>query len=328
MTKYQPILLRWLIPMLALFSFGMATQAEAIQVGASIQPVHSLVAGVMQGVGKPRLLIPSGQSPHLFSLRPSDVRKLNDAELIFWVGDDLEPPLKHILATNTGRAQIVKLIDLPGMLQLPVREGGVWQNHTHLNKNPQIETNHLHGVDHHIWLSPRNARRIVQAAQDNLSKQDPEHAPIYQKNAGVLLARLEKLDQTIRQNTSTVREVPYVVFHDAYQYFERHYDLNGVGSVTVSPEKSPGVKRVVELRKLIKQLGARCVFSEPQFEPKLLNTLIEGSSAHTGVLDPMGSNLTSGPNFYFELMSNLANSLVNCLSKKYTEPEANEIPQH
>ena len=307
---------RRLLALLALLTLSTAAAAEAPKVVVSITPIHSLVAGVMTGVGEPALLIRGGESPHTFSLRPSDARRLGAADLVVWVGEALEPPIGRSLEAIADDTRVLTLAEVRGMELAPMREGGAWEGHGHdEGGEAAAAAHHAHDVDPHLWLSPRNAGRIVRAVLDTLSELDPAHAGRYRDNARQLLQRIQSLDRAIAERTAAVRERPYIVFHDAYQQFEKRYRLNAVGSVTVSPEQAPGARRIHQLRGKIRELGARCVFSEPQFEPKLVRTLIDGTDARAGVLDPIGATLPAGPDAWFQLMNGLADSLVHCLSE-------------
>ncbi|MEJ2592220.1 MAG: zinc ABC transporter substrate-binding protein, partial [Candidatus Thiodiazotropha sp.] len=274
-----------------------------------------LVAGVMAGVAEPELLIKGSQSPHEFSLRPSDMRALSAADLIVWVGPGLETALSGLLGKGHLRANVMTLAGDDDPDILPMREGADWESHGHTMPVAPADhaTAHVDESDSHIWLSPRIARRIVQQVSDALARMDSANAGRYRDNAARLITRLQQLDERLRAQLEPVRERPYIVFHDAYHYFEQHYGLNAVGSVSISPERVPGARRVHELRQKILQLNARCVFTEPQFQPRLIGTLVEGTHAKIGQLDPLGSDLTPGPEAYFQLMQRLADNLVDCL---------------
>ena len=170
---------------------------------------------------------------------------------------------------------------------------------------------HHHGVmDMHFWLDPKIAQKVVTETTKMLIDIDPAHAVQYQANSAKLTTKLVALDASLKQKLAPVKDTPYLAFHSAYQYFEVAYDLNAVGSVTIDPDRKPGAKGISEIRERVKKTKARAVFSEPQFESSLVETIIEGTGATTGVLDPLGSDLTQGPDTYFILLNNLADNLV------------------
>jgi len=317
----------------------LAARAEAPDVVVSIKPIHSLVAAVMQGVGEPKLIVEGAASPHTYSLKPSNAAALQDADLVFWVGHGLEAFLEKPLESLGGKATIIELDDAPGMEKLQFREGGSFEAHTHEGEEGHDHAHEEEGHDHakaadaghdheeeaghqheehgefdmHLWLSPDNARAIATEAARVLSEKDPANAETYNKNLAALNDKLAALNTEITETIAPVKEKPFIVFHDAYQYFEHHYGVHAAGSITVSPETLPGAERLTQIRDKVKTLGATCVFAEPQFEPKLVNVVIEGTSAKSGVLDPEAATLEPGPELYFTLMRSIATSLRDCL---------------
>jgi len=285
----------------------------APDVVVSIKPIHSLVAGVMAGVGEPQLIVTGGSSPHVYSLRPSDARKLEEAQLVFWVGPILEGFLEKPLAALASKAEIVELDHASGVALLPARQGGDWEadedEHAHAHAASAAEQ------DGHLWLNPENAKAIVRLAEAKLAALDPANAARYAGNAAALAQRLDALDGGLRQRLAPVRGRPFVVFHDAYQYLERRYGLRAIGSITVSPEHLPGAQRIKAIHAKVAALGVACVFSEPQFAPRLVQTVIEGTHARTAVLDPEGASLHAGPELYVVLMNRLADALTACLGR-------------
>ncbi len=294
-------LLGWALLFAPLLAF--ATQPVVV---ASIKPVHALVAGVMQGVSEPLLLVPGGASPHDYSLKPSDARALGAAQVVFWIGPDLESFLVKPLA-NAQTARSVALINAPGVTVLPLRAGGAWEAHD--DDHAPVASR-----DAHIWLDPVNAAAMVRQMVAVLGETDPAHQADYARNGAALIEQLNQLNQQLASALAAVKEQPYLVFHDAYQYFERRYGLNAVGSMVIDPERRPGAKRVTEIQARIRERKVRCVFSEPQFQPALVETVIAGSNARRGVLDPLGAELQAGPDAYFELLQDLAEALRGCLS--------------
>lgn len=294
----------------------------APRVVASIPPVHSLVAGVMDGIGTPELLVPPTASAHTYSLRPSEARLLNQAEIVFWIGPIYESFLEKPLAALASQAKLVRLMDAPGVAVLPAREGGPWEghgddahDHAHGKKESQGSKAVAAEADGHLFLDPENAKAIVRIAVETLAVGDTANAARYRANGDAILARVDALDSELRATLAPVRAEPFIVFHDAYQYLEKRYGLNAAGSVTVSPERQPGAQRLQRLRRKIAQLKAVCVFAEPQFEPTLVQTVVEGTKAKTGVLDPLGAPIPPGRDAYFETMRAMARSLTGCLQR-------------
>lgn len=297
-------------------SAGKARASEVPTVVVSILPIHSLVAGVMDGVGTPHLLLPGGASPHAYTLRPSDARRLAEARAVFWVGEALETFLERPLAMLAAKARVVEILEMKDLLHLPLRSGGLWESHAEdpAARNGAVADDHRHkGVDAHVWLDPTNARAIVSAVAAALATLDPDNAGRYATNAKAMDERLQNLDSRLKNIIQPIREKPYIVFHDAYQYLERRYGLAAAGAVTISPGRSPGARRLTEIRARIRAAGVTCVFIEPQFEPRIARTVVEDTGASIAVLDPLGTALTPGKDAYFALMEGLSAALVGCL---------------
>ena len=301
---------------------GLSFTANAeINVVASVKPVHSLVSGVMDGVGTPDLIVQGAASPHTYSLRPSQARQLEDADLVFWMGHELESFLEQPLEAIATKAHVVELIDSSKLKKIQMREGGMFDAHAHDDHDDHDEheghDDHGHGeFDVHVWLDPENAKVLVNEIKLALIELDPVNASKYEANSNKMNTKLDQLIDEVSKKLESEQGKGYVVFHDAYQYFEQRFGMSAVGSITVSPEVVPGANRIRELKEKINELNAHCVFSEPQFEPKLVSTVIEGTQANTGVLDPLGASIKDGPELYFTLIRNMADSLHECLSKK------------
>jgi len=308
------------------------TLAKAeVKVVASIKPVHSLVAAVMQGVGTPDLIVTGAGSPHSYALKPSQARQLQNADLVFWIGHDLEAFLEKSITGIATNATSVPLKESPGLTKLTFREDGAFDSHGH-DDHDNHEGHDDHGHDDHaeekhddhghdedefnphVWLDPLNAGAMVHEIADRLSQADPANAAAYAANAEEITGKLDSLIAEIDAELQPVKDRGYVVFHDAYHYFETRFGVSAVGSITVSPEVMPGAERVRQLQEKVRSLDATCVFSEPQFEPKLVATVTENTKAGTGVLDPLGATITAGPELYFALIRNLADSMRDCLS--------------
>ncbi|WP_298942574.1 zinc ABC transporter substrate-binding protein [uncultured Psychromonas sp.] len=360
---------------------------ESPKVVVSIKPLHSLVSAVMEGVATPTLLVKKG-SPHAYTLRPSEARALASADLVIWIGHEMESFLEKPLETVAENSKQLELAEVLESSLLKTRSGIEWDEHEHHEGHDEDYEEHATRVDHdeehegheehathedhdeehegheehathedhdeehegheehatheehdedheatdeehegheehadheehhhgvndmHLWLDPKIAQKVVAETTKMLIDIDPAHTAQYQANSAKVTTKLVALDASLKQKLAPVKETPYLAFHSAYQYFEVAYDLNAVGSVTIDPDRKPGAKGISEIRERVKNTGARAVFSEPQFESSLVETIIEGTGATTGVLDPLGSDLEQGPDAYFILLNNLANNLV------------------
>jgi zinc transport system substrate-binding protein len=322
----MPLAARTLV--LAAIVLAAAPLAAAPRVVADIAPVHSIVARVMAGAGTPELLMPPGASPHGYALRPSEAARLDAAGIVFWIGPALTPWLAGPLAALSPDARHVELAEAEGVTLLPMRAGGPFEVHDHDHDH---DDDHGHGdhaghddddhdrehaadsADGHLWLDPGNAAAIADAAAAALADIDPENAALYIANAEAFAAELTALSAEIDATLDPLRGRPFVVFHDAYQYFEAAFGLPAAGSISLGEADAPSAARVAEIRERIAAEGVVCVFAEPQFEPRLVATVIEGSDARSGVLDPVGADLEPGPGLYPALLTGLAQGFADCL---------------
>ena len=333
---------------------GPAAGDDGPRVVASIKPVHSLVSAVMAGVGEPHLVIRGHSSPHTFSMRPSDAAALEDAHIVFMIGDTMETALSGPVEALASDARVVRLVDAPGLVLRPIREGGDFEDHEHDSHGHAGEDGHadhdehedeaMHRDDHdddhghghghddhddhadeggddhhgpfdmHVWLDPINGWTMARAIAGALSEVDPANAATYEANVDALLHRLDHLTGDIAKAVAPARGVPFIVFHDGYRYFEDRFGLSAAGSVVVSPERPPGARRVSELREKVEELGVVCVFDEPQFDERLVRTVIEGTEVRTGTVDPLGASIEDGPELYFTLLANMAAAFTGCLA--------------
>jgi zinc transport system substrate-binding protein len=305
----------------AVASLLFATNCAAAEpkVVVTIKPVHALVAQVMAGADTPALVVDGLASPHTYALRPSDTRLMNEAAILFRVSDSVEPFTTRVVRSLPASVEVVTLAATPGLTVLPRRFGTTFEQDAHAG---QTHAGHAHGAkaktndvrDDHVWLDPDNAKRMVDRIAEVLAKKNPARAALYQANAVQAKTGIDAVDADIQRDLKAVEGKPYVVFHDATQYFEKRYGLNAVGSITVSPDVPPSGKRLADLRKKVATLGATCVFSEPNFEAKVVQSVVEGTSAKTAVLDPEGARLTAGPELYATLMRGLAKGVRDCLA--------------
>ncbi|AKI01370.1 ABC-type Zn2+ transport system, periplasmic component/surface adhesin [Hoeflea sp. IMCC20628] len=316
---------------LAMLPFSAAQGFAEPHVVASIKPVHALVAAVMEGVGKPNLIVGGAASPHAYALKPSQAQAMENADLIFWVGHELESFLEKPIETIGAHARSVELIDAEGLIKLPFREAGPFEAHDH-DDHATEDTDHAQddhdemaseehdhgrdGFDAHLWLDPLNAKVFVRVIGEALTKADPDNAATYAANVATTNERLDALIGEVNATLAPVHGSQFIVFHDAYQYFEKRFDMQAAGSVTVNPEVRASAERVAAIQDKVHDLNAVCAFSEPQFDGQLIDVVIEGTDARSAVLDPLGATLDDGPELYFDLIRNLGTSMRDCLQER------------
>ena len=302
-----------------LICFSETNADSNLNVVVSIKPFHSLVSGVMLGVSHPELLLKGNFSPHTYSLKPSDAKKLQYADLVFWGGEALEGFLAKPIISLSKNAKVVSILKINGLKLISFRaesQIGISENFESYSHNlPKNQGAELKAaVDPHIWLDPENAKVITQKTVQILSDFDPENAQKFQKNGEKIIVRLNELDQQLSSEMIEISDRTYLVLHDAYQYFESRYQLKSAGSITLQLEHFLGVSRLKKVQKMIQTSKVRCIFTEPQYSQKLVKTLIKDTSVKKGILDPIGADILPGPELYFDLMKNLSISLKSCLN--------------
>jgi len=306
----------------ALFLVLTPLKAE-ISVVTSIKPLHSLTSYIMEGVGEPELIIDGVASPHNFQIKPSHAKMLQNADLVIWIGEDLESFLPTALKSIPKDAVVFELLDQSGLKKLKFREKNIFEGHDdhghdeHAKKEDDHDNHghddhgHGHGsFDPHIWLDPANAKVIVKKITNQLSKIDKDNASTYKANSKKVIKDLDGLIKEVKNEIN--KDASFVVFHDAYQYFEKRFGLNVIGALTVNPDVMPGAEQLSEIREVIEHEKAKCIFSEPQFNPNIINSIASDTGVKTGVLDPLGANIDKGKNMYFDLIKDMSNSLKDC----------------
>ena len=307
----------------ALFLVLTPLKAE-ISVVTSIKPLHSLTSYIMEGVGEPELIIDGVASPHNFQIKPSHAKMLQNADLVIWIGEDLESFLPTALKSIPKDAVVFELLDQSGLKKLKFREKNIFEGHDdhghdeHAKKEDDHDDHghddhgHGHGsFDPHIWLDPANAKVIVKKITNQLSKIDKDNASTYKANSKKVIKDLDGLIKEVKNEIN--KDASFVVFHDAYQYFEKRFGLSVIGALTVNPDVMPGAEQLAEIREVIEHEKAKCIFSEPQFNPNIINSIASDTGVKTGVLDPLGANIDKGKNMYFDLIKDMSNSLKSCL---------------
>ncbi|ATI47455.1 zinc ABC transporter substrate-binding protein ZnuA [Vibrio parahaemolyticus] len=276
--------------------------AQAITVLTSIKPIQLMVTELTEGVTTPEVLVQSNASPHDYSLRPSDVKKVASADLVIWYGHDLEAFLEKVVS---NRSSTLTLSEIPN---LALREFDSEHSHDH--------DGHDHGShDPHFWLGIKPVKQVAQAVVNKLAEIDPANAKTYSNNLVKFEEQLAARDKEIEQQLAAVKNQGYFVFHDAYGYFEERYQLNNLGHFTVTPDRKPGAKTLIQIRKTLGSGNVACVFSEPQFTPAVVESVMRGSDVVKGELDPLGSAIKVEPGSYFNLLGNMADSFAQCLAK-------------
>ena len=306
----------------ALFLVLTPLKAE-ISVVTSIKPLHSLTSYIMEGVGEPELIIDGVASPHNFQIKPSHAKMLQNADLVIWIGEDLESFLPTALKSIPKDAVVFELLDQSGLKKLKFREKNIFEGHDdhghdeHAKKEDDHDDHghddhgHGHGsFDPHIWLDPANAKVIVKKITNQLSKIDKDNASKYKANSKKVIKDLDGLIKEVKNEIN--KDASFVVFHDAYQYFEKRFGLTVIGALTVNPDVMPGAEQLSEIREVIEHEKAKCIFSEPQFNPNIINSIASDTGVKTGVLDPLGANIDKGKNMYFDLIKDMSNSLKDC----------------
>ena len=285
----------------ALAALPIAAQAQTIL--TSIKPIQMITAEITQGVTEPQVLLNSNTSPHDYAMRPSDVKKVVDADLVIWFGHDLEPFMEKVLEKQSS---VLTISEVEG---LALREFG--EEHDHHDHDGHDHGSHAP----HFWLGYKPALQAAEAIKDRLAQVDPDNAKTYQANYQAFVKQYAEKKQQMTAQLAPVKQEGYFVFHDAYAYFEQDYGLNSLGHFTVSPERKPGAKTLIKIRTALAESKAKCVFSEPQFTPAVVESVVRGSDAKIGVLDPLGASIDVKPGSYFTFIGQLSASFSDCLSK-------------
>jgi len=331
-----------MLKLLTIFSFIFFLSfklfaSETTGIITTIQPITSLVSAVIGNTGKTISLIPTEISPHEYKLKPSDIKKLQNGNIIFYVSDHLETSITKVFENLPKNIKSINLMEDAGIKHLAIRDNEAWERHDHRHghgdhhdhdkkakehddhedekhaKKHDDHNNHEKEDDVHIWLSPDNAVKIIKKVNKELSLYFPENAETYNKNTNQMIKKINELEVELKNELSGIKDKPYIVFHDAYQYFETSFDLNAVGSIALDGDIASSPKQISFIKDKIVKFKASCVFQEPQFDSKLVKIVAEGTNAQIGTLDPLGLNIKSGENFYLQLLKNMAKSLKDCL---------------
>jgi len=323
--------LSFILSILSLLMIFTPANAE-IKVVTSIKPIHSLASYLMDGVGKPDLIVDGFNSPHGFSMKPSHAKMLQNADLIFWIGEDLESFLEKPLNSIAKKAEKIELIEIKGLNVLKFRERNIFDEHDHDDQAKKEDDHddhddhdkkeddhddhdghegHGHGeYDPHIWLDPINAKVILKEMTEHLIENDLKNASTYKSNLDKALNDIDKLTMDVM--TELNESTSSIVFHDAYQYFEERFNVKILGAFTVNTDVMPGAEQLSEIREIIEHDKVKCIFSEPQFNPDIIKVVAKDMNIKTGVVDPLGATLNPGKDLYFDLIRNMSASFKGC----------------
>ena len=320
----------------SLILINSLTAKAEIKVVTTIKPLHSLISNVMDGVGVPALIIEGSNSPHSFVLKPSHAKLIEQADIIFWIGEDIETFMEKPLDSIAKNAKKISFMELDSISKLKFREENIFEHedhddHGHDEDKDHDEHKHDEDKDHdehkhdedkgheghhhgefdaHIWLDPANAKEMLHEIAHELSDLDPDNASKYNKNADEAILAIDKLINDI--NAIIKKDAKFIVFHDAYQYFEKRFGISTAGALTLNTDVLPGAKQISEIQAVIEEKGIKCIFSEPQFNPKIIDTIAEDTGIKTGILDPLGSTYDANKEQYFKLIKDLGNNLQDC----------------
>jgi zinc transport system substrate-binding protein len=276
----------------------------ALDVVVTIKPLHSLVQSILGEGTQADLLLDKSASPHDVQLKPSDIRLLNQANLVFMIDRKFEGFMQTLIKSVPPTLTIIEMSEHDEIMRLQPRD------HKHAGQKDQDHAD----IDPHLWLSPENAKSMARVIATRLSEIDRANSNLYQANLGNTLDRLNQLDNDLKMRLSGLENLAFITQHDAYQYFENHYNLNFIRSLALDSSIPPSVKLALNIQKSIKEHDVRCIFREPQYSDRLVNTIAQSAAIKTGVLDPIGLELSPGPDLYFDLMNNLSKSFADCLA--------------
>ncbi|MBP1130126.1 MULTISPECIES: zinc ABC transporter substrate-binding protein ZnuA [Serratia] len=301
----------------ALIMAGPLSNASAAVV-TSIRPLGFIASAIADGVTPTEVLLPDGASPHDFALRPSDIQRLRAADLVVWVGPDMEAFLTKSLAPVAAKHQVA-ISELSGVKPLLMKGEDDDHDHEHAT-DAHNHADHDEGDGHHhgeynmhVWLSPEVAKVTAIAIHDRLLELMPQNKDKLDANLRQFENLLTQTDKNVGNMLKPVQGRGYFVFHDAYGYFEKHFGLSPLGHFTVNPEIQPGAQRLHQIRTQLVEQKAVCVFAEPQFRPAVINAVAKGTNVRSGTLDPLGIGIALGKDSYGNFLTQLSNQYVSCL---------------
>ncbi|MGD8162438.1 zinc ABC transporter substrate-binding protein ZnuA [Pantoea sp. FN0307] len=305
-----------LFPLLFSLGFAAAFSAPAsAAVIASIKPLGFIASAIADGVTPVKVLLPDGASEHDYALRPSDVKRLQSADLVVWIGPDMEAFISKTASAFPAEKnlEIAQLPTVKPLLITGAEEDDEHHEHDEAHHDAAHE-HHDHGqYNMHLWMSPEIARQSAVAIHEKLLELMPQRKDKLDANLQQFEADLAKSDTQIAHQLAPLKGKGYFVFHDAYSYFEKHYGLTPLGHFTVNPEIQPGAQRLHQIRTQLVEQKATCVFAEPQFRPAVIDAVARGTQVRKGTLDPLGMGISLAKDSYVKFLSQLSSQYESCL---------------
>ncbi|PRM47142.1 zinc ABC transporter substrate-binding protein ZnuA [Haemophilus influenzae] len=319
----------------ALLSAPMMANADVL---TSVKPLGFIVSSIAEGVTGTQVLVPAGASPHDYNLKLSDIQKVKSADLVVWVGEDVDSFLDKPIS-QIERKKVITIADLADVKPLLIQahhehfhEDG---DHDHDHKNEhkhdhKHEHDHDHKHDHehhdhdhheglttnwHVWYSPAISKIVAQKVADKLTAQFPNKKALIAQNLSDFNRTLAEQSEKITAQLANVKDKGFYVFHDAYGYFNDAYGLKQTGYFTINPLVAPGAKTLAHIKEEIDEHKVNCLFAEPQFTPKVIESLAQNTKVNVGQLDPIGDKVTLGKNSYATFLQSTADSYMKCLAK-------------
>ncbi|SFN26222.1 zinc transport system substrate-binding protein [Candidatus Pantoea varia] len=293
--------------------FTLPAQANVV---ASLKPVGFIAAAIADGVTPVDVLLPDGASEHDYSLRPSDAKRLKNADLVVWVGPEMEAFMAKSAAELPAQKNLA-MVNIDGVKPLLISGGEDEDEHAaEKSEDQDAEAHHHHHGEFnmHLWLSPEIARKTAVAIHGKLLELMPQDKAKLDANLQQFEVALADTDKRVSAQLAPVRNKGYFVFHDAYTYFEKHYGLSPTGHFTVNPEIQPGAQRLHQIRTQLVEQKAVCVFAEPQFRPAVIDAVSRGTQVRKGTLDPLGTDISLAKDSYVKFLSQLSSQYESCLN--------------
>lgn len=306
----KPYLIRLIVGVIFSLTFATTGYSKQLKIITSIKPIHSLVSRVMGDLGEPDLLLTGGLTPHIFRMKPSDIKKVMEADVLFYISPKFENFLSSLSLSKRTNLNTIAFAEKEGIKLYPYRTSKIW-----FTEGEENEEHALSEMDMHIWLDPSNTRRIVSIIEETLSELDPDNMITYVKNSKLLIRELYEQEELIRELLRPLRTSAMIVYHDAFQYYEKAFSLKSFGAIQLKSDATPSVKHLTALKKIAAERNVTCVLAIPGTHPRIAMAVMGDTQAGYGIVDHLGQYLEPGPDSYFQLMFEITQSIVDCQGK-------------